>query len=125
MNKSVMIVDDDDSVRLTVGTVLSVLGGFEVTAVEGGKKCLEELERGFQGVILMDVMMPEMDGWETIREMRNRGLMEGNILSVLTAIDIPDSDIGGLARYIWNYIRKPFEAGELLSAVNESCLRLQ
>ena len=124
MKKNVMVVDDDASVRLTVEAVLQPQG-FDVTSVEGGERCLAELEKGFHGVVLMDVMMPRMNGWETVREIIKRRLLDGNLISMLTAKDDPDPDMEGLAEYVLNYIRKPFEPAALISVVDEYCSYLE
>ena len=113
-----MIVDDEPDIRATVGTVLELFE-FEVYQAESGQKCIEELENGFRGVILMDIMMPEMDGWTTIREIEAKGLMEGNIVFMLTAKEIPDEDLAALTETVLNYVRKPFKADYLVSIVDK------
>ena len=114
----VMIVDDDSSIRSTVKTLLE-LEGIAVSAVPGGIACLEELERGFSGVILLDIMMPQMDGWDTLREIVDKGLMEGNVISMLTAKETPGDKMEGLEQFVTDYITKPFDTPRLLSAVTE------
>ncbi|MDY6912710.1 MAG: response regulator [Chloroflexota bacterium] len=118
MSNKVMIVDDDPSILLAAKTVLE-LADFDVITADGGKSCLQELASGFRGVILMDVMMPKMDGWATIREIVANGYFEGNLISMLTAKDVPDLDMEGLAEYVLNYTRKPFKPQELISLVRE------
>ncbi len=123
MNKKVMIVDDEPSIRLTVRAVLEPKG-FELLQVESGAQCIEELEKGFKGVILMDVMMPGMNGWETIKEIERKRLREGNIISMLTAKQDPDLELAELAESVTYYVRKPFEVADLVSAVTEYCQML-
>ncbi len=119
-----MVVDDEPGIRLTVRAVLEPKG-FEVTLVESGEKCIEALENGYAGVILMDVMMPGMDGWATIREIEKRGLIKGNLISMLTAKQDPDDDLEEVAESVSYYVRKPFEATELVSVVDEYCQLLE
>ena len=114
----IMLVDDEPDIRATVGAVLEPLE-FEVYKAESGQKCIEELESGFRGVILMDIMMPEMDGWTTIREIEAKGLMEGNIVFMLTAKEIPDEDLAELTETVLNYVRKPFKGDYLVSIVEK------
>ncbi|MDD5092894.1 MAG: response regulator [Dehalococcoidia bacterium] len=118
MNRKVLVVDDDPTMLKTVKAILSS-NGFAVTTAAGGQQCLAELKMGFKGVILMDVMMPDMDGWATIREIVNRGLLEGNVITMLTAKHTPDTEMEELAECVLNYIRKPFELRELNSVVEE------
>lgn len=125
MKRKVMIVDDDPYILITVREIFE-LEGFEVVTASGGRKCLEELEKGFKGVILMDIMMPQMDGWDTIREIVDSGFIEGNLIATLTAKDVPDQKMEGLQEYVIDYITKPFDAEELVATVEEyfSCLNL-
>ena len=116
MNTNVMIVDDEFAIRTAVSELFTS-EGFEVTTANGGPECLQELENGFKGVILMDIMMPGMDGWDTIREIVNQGHTEGNIIFMLTAKDTPDHKMEGLQEYIIDYVQKPFEPEELVATV--------
>jgi DNA-binding response OmpR family regulator len=113
-----MIVDDDPSIRATVEIVLSD-SGYSVCVAESGKKGLEKLRNGFRGLILMDIMMPEMDGWDTISAIENEGLHRGNVICMLTAVHDPDPKSEKLTEYVMDYVRKPFTAEELLETVAE------
>ena len=114
----IMVVDDDPSILFTVETILEY-ADVSVIKAENGYSCLDQLEAGFRGVILMDIMMPEMDGWDTIREILARGLMEGNVISMITAKDVPDKKMEGLEEYVIDYIMKTFEPERLTSAVDQ------
>lgn len=116
MQKKIMIVDDDPDILITVRELFES-EGFEVYTVPCGKDCLEELENGFKGVILMDIMMPHMDGWATIREIVAKGLNQGNIISMISAKDECDWKIDDLKQYIKSYITKPFDTRYLLQTV--------
>jgi DNA-binding response OmpR family regulator len=118
MEKSVMIVDDDSHIRLAVKELFESEGVGVVTA-DGAEQCLRELEKGFRGVILMDIMMPEKDGWDAIRDMVDRGLVRGNVISMLTAREVPDEKMSGLQEYVIDYITKPFDPKEVVATVKE------
>lgn len=118
MKYRVMIVDDDPSVCSAVTRILEH-SEIPVLAVESGQACLEEVDKGFRGLILMDVIMPEMDGWDTIQEMVKRGFPEGVIICMLTGKEIPDSKMNKLKEYVMDYIRKPFERDKLVSIIQE------
>ncbi len=74
MDKKIMIVDDEPDILDSLKLVFE-REDYDVITVDSGKKCLKELEKGFKGVILMDIMMPNLDGWDTIKEIVSQGLI--------------------------------------------------
>jgi len=118
MNKQIMVVDDDPSIRETVEIVLGA-GGYSICTVASGKECLDRLRSGFRGLILMDVMMPEMNGWDTIAAIEDEGLHGKNVICMLTAVHDPDPQLEKLTESVMDYIRKPFTSEELLETVEE------
>ena len=112
----VMLVDDEGCIRNLVCELLTA-NGIDVLTADGADACLQHLRNGFRGVILMDLMMPDKNGWETIREIKGAGLLHGNVISMLTAVDIPDEGMEGLQDIVIDYITKPFPPGKFLAAV--------
>lgn len=118
MEKKVMIVDDDPDILVSLRTIFEHQK-FNVLAVDSGRDCIKELENGFKGIVLMDLIMPFMDGWDTIREIITRGLDKDVMIFIITAIGSPDSEkMKGLESYIYDYIPKPFDLRKLLIEVN-------
>lgn len=115
-DRRVMIVDDDRHILVAVKTVLNE-AGFPVEMVESGHECLNLLRAGFAGVILLDIMMPVMDGWDTIRAINSEGLGDNVLIAMLTAKNSPDAKMLGLQEHVFDYITKPFEPDELVSKV--------
>jgi len=68
----ILCVDDDPEFLRILGRMLEERG-YEVYLAESGKRALEMLEEVSPDLILLDIMMPELDGWETLREMRRLG----------------------------------------------------
>jgi DNA-binding response OmpR family regulator len=118
MKYDVLVVDDETSVLYTVKRILES-ADLSVCIVNSGKECLEELGKGFKGLILMDVMMPEMDGWDTIKEIVKLGYIDRVIICMLTAKDVPDEKMDVLKEYVLDYITKPFKAKKLVAIVKE------
>lgn len=114
--RRVMVVDDDAFI-LEVMVELLEPEGIGVVTVESGDACIAELEKGFRGIILMDIMMPGKDGWKTVEEMIARDLMEGNIIAMLTAKDAPDAELECLKEHVIDYITKPFEPDDIVALV--------
>ncbi len=118
IEKGIMVVDDDEDILFTVRSIFKRHPATVVTA-KSGKECLEELEKGFRGVVLMDIMMPGMDGWDTIKEIVDRGYSDELLISMFTAKDVPDTKMEYLKEYVIDYITKPFEPQDLIRIVNE------
>jgi len=114
----ILLVDDEECIREIISELLALEGIHVVTAVGAGE-CLQLLRGGFRGVILMDVMMGGMDGWATIREMEKEGLLAGNVISMLTAMDVPDERMEGLQEVVVDYIIKPFDPDAFVVAVKK------
>lgn len=115
-NKDVMVVDDDPALLSLVKRILE-REGYEVIAVETGQACLDAMKKGFKGLILMDIMMPNMDGCDTIQNIVNHGYIDKNIVCMLTAKEEPDKKLNEFKEYILDYITKPFDSKELVSVV--------
>ena len=122
MNKKIMIVDDEPDILNSLKTVL-VHQNYEVITVNNGFECIEKIEDGFEGVVLMDLMMPVMDGWDTIREIVNRGLIKKVAINIITGKGTKNyQKLGALGSYIYDYFPKPLEIKELITCI-EKCFR--
>ena len=118
IQKGIMVVDDDEDILFTVRSIFK-RHDVPVIVAKSGPECLEFLDKGFKGVVLMDIMMPGMDGWDTIKEIVDRGYADDLIISMFTAKDVPDTKMEYLKEYVIDYITKPFEPQELIEIVDE------
>jgi DNA-binding response OmpR family regulator len=120
MDKKIMIVDDEQDVLFSLKTIFE-RQKFDVVAVTNGKECLREIEKGFKGVILMDLMMPEMDGWTAIHEIVKRGYDKNVAISVITGKGTKDfQKMSLLGSYILDYLVKPLNINQLIASVEKS-----
>jgi two-component system response regulator MprA len=69
MTYTVLVVDDDEMVRTSLEVALN-LEGYRVRTAEGGQAALESLESVSADLVVLDISMPDLDGWETIRRLR-------------------------------------------------------
>jgi signal transduction histidine kinase len=114
-----LLVEDDSSIRFALTDMLSD-EGFDVTSVVNGREALEELRSGAPpDVILLDLMMPVMDGWEFRVEQRSDPTIAGIPLLAMSA------DLSPKARAIAadGYLRKPLDFSELLRQLHSVVAR--
>ena len=115
MKKKVMIVDDEPDVLDSLRMVLESQD-FEVTTAENGEECLDELKKGFKGVILLDLMMPVMDGWDTLKQIKEKGYMKDVAIEIISALGTRENKrMGALEPYIYDYLTKPLDIKEPVS----------
>jgi CheY-like chemotaxis protein len=112
----VLIVDDDDQIRNTVRRLLERVG-CRVAVAAGGTECLDVVRAGFRGLILMDIIMPGLNGWATIRALQEGGLLPGNLICMLTGRVEPGPGNEGLEEYVFDYLVKPFDVTQLVEMV--------
>ena len=113
----IMIVDDNPDILLSLRAIFEA-EKYEVITVDNGQKCLTELKRGFRGTIILDIMMPVMDGIETIKNMVIEGFIEENTIIVLTVKKIQGEEFDDIYNYIHDYIQKPFSLSYLKNVID-------
>jgi two-component system cell cycle response regulator len=101
MPKKILLVDDDDVLR-KMGNGLLVRQGFDVLTAENGPRALEQLKTIRPDIILLDVMMPGMDGFTVCREIRTNPDTARIPVMMLTALDSVENKVKG------------FEAGAII-----------
>lgn len=113
--KHILVVDD---VTLNLKCAEDVLKEkYRLTLVSSGKEALEFLQKGTPDLILLDVIMPEMDGYETFASIRGMKGMEEVPIIFLTADIGVGSEVMGLQMGAMDYIHKPFDPNIMLSRV--------
>jgi DNA-binding response OmpR family regulator len=119
MTRNILIVDDDADVRISLKTFFEH-EGHDVWTGKNGFECLELLEKGFTGILLIDLMMPQMDGWATIKHIVERGLEKNVDIIVITAVGTHrHHKMKGLEPYIYDYVPKPFDLKELVENIKK------
>jgi len=109
----ILIVDDDAMAREILKRILEH-AGYEVMTAGSGPEALRKLHEGIPHLVVVDLMMPEMDGFELCRRIKSHLDVPIVILSAVAAIE---SKVEGLQMYAEDYIVKPFEKEELVARV--------
>lgn len=119
----VLVVDDDPIIRELVHAVLSD-GRCELMVARNGREAVRIARESSPDVIVLDVMMPEMTGYDACRQIRSIPELSGTVVVMLTALDSPSAREEGMDSGADVYLTKPFSALELLSAVSEAVARV-
>ena len=115
-NEKILIVDDEaDIVEILAYNLKKE--GFEVLTAENGKKAIEIAIEEHPSLIILDVMMPEMDGMETCYQMRNIPALKDTLITFLSARGEDYSQIAGFDAGADDYITKPVKPRVLVSKV--------
>jgi DNA-binding response OmpR family regulator len=109
----ILIVDDDAMAREILKRILEH-AGYEVMTAGSGPEALRKLHEGIPHLVVVDLMMPEMDGFELCRRIKSHLDVPIVILSAVAAVE---SKVEGLQMYAEDYIVKPFEKEELVARV--------
>ncbi|MFI0354572.1 response regulator transcription factor [Actinomadura sp. 9N407] len=113
-NPLVLIVEDEANIRDLVRTALR-FHGFETGEAGNGAEALREARERRPGLILLDVMLPDLDGFEVCRRLRSGG--DETPVIFLTARDTPSDTVTGLTLGGDDYVTKPFSIDALIARV--------
>ena len=120
---SILIVDDDEDIRELLKYTLE-RHNHSVRAVENGLRCLEAVASEKPDLILLDVMMPEMDGIEVCEQLKANEAYNSILICFLTARNEDYSQIAGLEAGGDDYVSKPIKPKVLISRINALLRRL-
>lgn len=104
---TVLVVDDEPDVR-TLCRVNLEYKGYTVLEAAGGEEAFDRLENNKPDIILLDLMMPKMDGWEVLRRLKEDDQTASVPVILLTARADEESQLKGWSEGIVDYITKPF-----------------
>lgn len=117
--RRVVCIEDEPEMIDLVKLILS-RKGFQVTGAMGGREGLEVIARDNPDLVLLDLMMPDMDGWEVYQKMKADDAMKGIPVIVVTAkAQSIDKVLGLHIAKVDDYITKPFGPQELLESVEK------
>ena len=119
MPKKILLVEDSDTTRLTHRVMIARRTGYEVIAVANGAEALKLAATHKPDLVLMDVMMPGMDGLEVCRRMRKESATSRIPIVLLTFRVGEESVSEGFASGCTAYLKKPVEADRLVDTLRE------
>ncbi|MDI9633681.1 MAG: response regulator [Methanolinea sp.] len=119
---TVMVIDDSPFIVDIFVTMLQ-RGGYRTVAAYGGQEALDLLQTVKPDLILLDIMMEPMDGWETLMRIKNDPNLKDIPVMMLTAKQLTPSEAQEYGIYIEDYIMKPITHRELYDAIESQLER--
>ena len=114
----ILLVDDEKTMVKYLSKRL-IIRGFDVGVAYSGLSALEEIKKNDFDLVLLDVLMPEMDGIETLKEIKK--IKPETEVIMLTGHASVEVGIEGMKSGAFNYILKPFDLNELVEEINFAC----
>jgi pilus assembly protein CpaE len=112
-----ILVVDDSPINLKLVSAALAPGGYEIITAQNGREALQRIEGIEPDLVILDVMMPELNGYEVCRRLRQRANFGQLPIMMLTANDSLEERINGLEAGADDYMSKPFEVPELQARV--------
>jgi two-component system response regulator VicR len=122
MSEGRLLLVDDDSAHLDALTDRLTGDDFEVTKASSGAEALERLDSAWPDLVILDLMMPEMDGQALAARIKSRADIP---ILVLSAVAAADSKADLIAHFAEDYVTKPYDYAELVARIRRVLRRLQ
>ncbi len=118
MAKVILVVDDEPSM---IKVAQAILGdkGYKIVGATSGRECLEKLKKSKPKLILLDLRMPEMDGWDVLKEIRQNRRTKSIPVMMYTRMEKSPDEETLRERGVDDYIVKPFAPDELVRKVEK------
>jgi DNA-binding response OmpR family regulator len=114
-----ILVADDDPVIVRLLQVNFRLEGYEVDTAAHGEEALKKVRETHPDLILLDVMMPGLDGWEVCRQLKADPMTSGIPIIFLSARAQEEDRRKGHSLGVVDYVTKPFDPGELVTLIDK------
>lgn len=121
MHTHILVIEDDPHIVEMLGYTLAG-DDYRMSTATTGKEGIEQFERLTPDLVLLDIMLPDLDGWEVLAHIRRRG---STPVIMLTAKGEVEDKIRGLTLGSDDYMTKPFSPGELLARIKAVLRRVE
>ncbi|HBH49096.1 MAG TPA: hypothetical protein DDX98_10670 [Bacteroidales bacterium] len=119
MSKGKILIVDDEMVGRQLLQALLIVEGYEPFLAKSGREALELVNQVYPDLILMDIMMPDMNGYQTIKELKKDNKLKKTPVVIISALDDRDSKSRGLNVGASDFISKPYESEKVLTIIKE------
>lgn len=115
----ILVVDDEPSIRMLIRTILQS-EGHSITTAPNGREALESVIESVPDLIVLDLMMPEMDGWHLLEELHIRGLRRHTRVVIVSGHYDPQGASEEKRANAHHFLPKPFDPASLIELVNDA-----
>jgi DNA-binding response OmpR family regulator len=116
----ILIVDDEPIIRLLMREILASHPSLSFVEAEDGDQALDLMSASSPDLILLDVMLPKLDGIAVCKIVKHSPGMKPTYIALVTALDRPEHFIDAITAGADDYLIKPFEEGELWAVVTRA-----
>lgn len=117
--KTILIIDDEKDLCDTIEMMLEVMGGYKIVKAYNGKEGIEQAHLAKPVLILLDITMPEMDGLETLKILKENNATKAIPVVILTACNEDVFKFQASHLYSEDYITKPVKTNELVTRIEK------
>ena len=117
--RSVLVVEDDPEINELVGAYVQI-AGFEYESALNGEQAVEKARSTHPALIVLDVMLPDFDGFEVARRLKGESHTREIPIVMLTALDRDEYRQKGRTAGAVDYLTKPFDPDRLMEAIREN-----
>ena len=114
----ILIAEDNAEIRTLVSSIL-VEEGHKVGVAQNGQQALDMMMDDAPDVLVLDIMMPQMDGYSVLKELKSSGIKEQMKILILTAKTSESDWVRGYKLGADSYLTKPFDTDELINAIED------
>ncbi len=117
--RAVLVVEDDPEINELVGAYVQI-AGFDYVRALNGTQAVEKAKQNHFSLIVLDIMLPDFDGFEVARRLKNEETTRSIPIVMLTALDREDYRQRGKSAGAVEYLTKPFDPERLLEVIKEN-----
>mgnify|MGYP001017635956 CR=1 FL=1 len=117
LNNKIVIADDEPHILLSLKYVVGKMGGFQVFPAENGEEALKLIQTELPRMVILDVMMPKMSGFEVCDKIKKDTALKDTYVILLTAKGQETDKEKGYAMGADEYFTKPFDPDKLLNKI--------
>lgn len=115
LDREILVVDDEKDLRTMIRSIFESAGYTQITTAASGQEALTVMAKKIPGIIILDVMMPDMDGFQVLQKIREKNNVP---VLMLTAKSDEDDKVSGLRLGADDYLTKPFSINELMARIH-------